>query len=80
MQNIWNTMKRLNLQIMGIEGGKEIQTKGNENLFNRIIVENFPTLEKERVMKVTYTLLVGMQFSIATLESNMEILQRLEMP
>jgi hypothetical protein len=31
---------------MGIEEGEEIQTKGIGNLFNRIIVENFPNLEK----------------------------------
>jgi hypothetical protein len=41
-------MKRPNLQIMGIEQGKEIQTKGTDNLFNRIIADNFPNL-KERV-------------------------------
>jgi uncharacterized coiled-coil protein SlyX len=27
MHKIWNTMKRLNLQIMGIEEGEEIQIK-----------------------------------------------------
>jgi uncharacterized coiled-coil protein SlyX len=27
MQNIWDTMKRPNLQIMGIEEGEEIQIK-----------------------------------------------------
>jgi hypothetical protein len=31
---------------MGVEEGKEIQTKGIENVFNRIIAENFPNLEK----------------------------------
>jgi hypothetical protein len=34
---------------MGVEEGEEIQTKGANNLFNRIISENFPDLEKERV-------------------------------
>jgi hypothetical protein len=37
---------------MGIEEGEEIQTKGTDNLFNRIIAENFPNLEKERVTQV----------------------------
>jgi hypothetical protein len=32
---------------MGAEEGEEIQTKGIDNLFNRIIVKNFPNLEKE---------------------------------
>jgi hypothetical protein len=37
---------------MGIEEGEEIQTKGINNLFNRIIAENFP---KERVIQVLNT-------------------------
>jgi hypothetical protein len=44
-------MKRSNLQIMGIEEGEDIQSKDIENLFNRIIAENFPNLEKERVIQ-----------------------------
>jgi hypothetical protein len=40
-------MKRPNLQIMGVEEREEIQTKGIDNLFNRIIAENFPNLKKE---------------------------------
>jgi hypothetical protein len=32
---------------MGVEEEEEIQTKGNDNLFNRIIAENFPNLKKE---------------------------------
>jgi hypothetical protein len=35
-------MKRPNLQIMGIEEGEEIQTKGIDNLFNKIVIENIP--------------------------------------
>jgi hypothetical protein len=33
---------------MGVDEGEEIQTKGIDNLFNKIIAENFPKLEKER--------------------------------
>jgi hypothetical protein len=33
---------------MGVEEGEEIQTKGIDNLFNKIIAEKFPKLEKER--------------------------------
>jgi hypothetical protein len=47
MHDIWDTMKRPNLQIMGVEEGEEIQSKGIDNLFNRIITEKFPNLEKE---------------------------------
>jgi hypothetical protein len=39
-------MKGPNLQIMGVEEVK-IQTKGTDNLFNRIIAEKFPNLERE---------------------------------
>jgi hypothetical protein len=52
MQDIWDTMKRPNLQISGIEEGKEIQAKGTDNLFNNIIAENFPNLEKVRITQV----------------------------
>jgi chromosome segregation ATPase len=52
MQDIWDTMKRPNLQIMGVEEGEEIQTKGPDNLFNRVIAENIPNLEKERVTQM----------------------------
>jgi hypothetical protein len=32
-----------------VEKGEQIQTKGIDNLFHRIIAENLPNLEKERV-------------------------------
>jgi hypothetical protein len=32
---------------MGIEEGEEVQAKGMRNLFNKIIMENFPNLEKD---------------------------------
>jgi hypothetical protein len=37
---------------MGVEEGQEIQTKGTDNLFNRIIAENVSNLEKKRVTQV----------------------------
>jgi hypothetical protein len=33
---------------MGVEEREEIQTKGIKNVFNNIIAENFPNLEKRR--------------------------------
>jgi hypothetical protein len=36
---------------MGVEG-EEIQTKGIDNLFNRIVAENFPNFEKEHITQV----------------------------
>jgi uncharacterized coiled-coil protein SlyX len=52
MHDIWDTIKRPNPWIIGIEEGEEIQTKGVDNLFNGIIAEKFPNLEKERVARV----------------------------
>jgi hypothetical protein len=40
-------MKRPNQQIMGREEVEKIQTKGIDNLFNKILAEKFPNLEKE---------------------------------
>jgi hypothetical protein len=37
---------------MGVEEVEEIQTKGQNNLFNRIKAENFPNFEKESVTQV----------------------------
>jgi hypothetical protein len=31
---------------MGIEEGEKVQAKGIHNIFNKIITENFPNLEK----------------------------------
>jgi hypothetical protein len=33
---------------MGVEEVEKIQTKGINNLFNKIIAKNFPSLEKEK--------------------------------
>ena len=47
-------MKRTNLRIIGIEEGEEIQLKGTENIFNKIIEENFPNLKNLwRYKKIT---------------------------
>ena len=46
------SMKRPNLKIIGIEKGEESQLKGPENIFNKIIEENFPNLKEEMVINV----------------------------
>jgi chromosome segregation ATPase len=46
MQELTNSIKRLNQRIMGIEEGEEIQAKGIQNIFNTLITENFPNLKK----------------------------------
>jgi hypothetical protein len=40
---------------VGIEEGEEMQAKGIHNIFNKIITENFPTLEKTMSIKVQET-------------------------
>jgi hypothetical protein len=35
------------MRIMGIEEGDEVQAKGMCNIFNKILMENFPNLEKD---------------------------------
>jgi hypothetical protein len=51
-QELTDSIKIPNLRVMGIEKGKEVQAKGIHNIFNKIITENFPNLQK------TMTLLV----------------------
>jgi chromosome segregation ATPase len=46
MQELTNSIKRPNLRIMGIEEGEEVQAEGMRNIFNKIITENSPNLEK----------------------------------
>jgi hypothetical protein len=37
---------------MGIEEGEEVQAKRMSNIFNKIITENFPNLEKTMPIQV----------------------------
>ena len=50
IQNIWNTIKRINLRIIGIEV-EVYQLQGTENIFNKIMEENFPSLKKDICIK-----------------------------
>ena len=51
IQKIWDTMKRPNLRIIGTEEGA-VQLKTTENIFNKIIEENFPNLKIDMPMKI----------------------------
>ena len=51
-QEVWDTMKRPNVRIIGIEEGEDTQVKSTESIFNKIIEENFPNLKKEMPIKV----------------------------
>ena len=44
-------MKRPKLRIIELEN-KDSQLKGPENVFNKVIEENFPNLKKEMAIKV----------------------------
>jgi hypothetical protein len=55
MQELTDSIKRQKLRIMGIEEGEEVQTKGMCNIFNTIITENFPNLEKTKPIQVQET-------------------------
>jgi hypothetical protein len=53
MQELTDTIKRPNLKT--IEEGEEVQEKRMHNIFNKIITENFPNLEKTMPIKVQDT-------------------------
>jgi hypothetical protein len=55
MQELTDSIKRPNLRIMGIEEGEEVQEKRMCNIFNKIITENFPNLEKTMLIQVEET-------------------------
>ena len=52
---MWDKIKKTNLRIIGVEEGEELQIKGTENIFNKIIEENFPNLQNDIPMKVQET-------------------------
>ena len=47
IEEISANLKRANLKIIGIEEGIEAETKGINNLFREVILENYPNIEKE---------------------------------
>jgi hypothetical protein len=51
MQELTDSIRKPNLRIMGIEEGEEV-AKGIHNIFNKIITENFPNLEKTTPIQV----------------------------
>ena len=51
LRDLWDTMKFTNIQIIGIPG-EEKKKKGYDKIFEEIIVENFPNMEKEIVNEV----------------------------
>jgi hypothetical protein len=51
MQELTDSIKRPNLRIMGIEE-EEMQAKGMHNIFNKIITEKSPNLEKSMLIQM----------------------------
>jgi hypothetical protein len=52
MQELTDSMKSPNVRIMGIEESEGVQTKGICNIFNKIITEKFPNLQKTMPIQV----------------------------
>jgi hypothetical protein len=50
IQEIQDTMRRPNLQIIGVDENEKFQLKAN--IFNKFIEENFPNLKKEMPMYI----------------------------
>jgi hypothetical protein len=48
-------MRRPNLRIIGIEESQDLQHKGSVNIFNKMIEENCPNLQKEMPVKIQDT-------------------------
>ena len=51
LSDLWDNIKSTNIQIMGVPEDEE-KKKGYEKVFEEIIVENFPNMEKEIVDQV----------------------------
>ena len=51
LRDLWAHIKCTNIQIIGVPEEEE-KKKGYEKIFEEIIVENFPTMEKEIVNQV----------------------------
>ena len=47
IEEISANLKRANRKIIGIEEGIETETKGINNIFREVILENFPNIERE---------------------------------
>ena len=51
LRDLWDNIKCTNIRIIGVPE-KEEKKKGYEKIFEEIIVENFPSMEKELVNQV----------------------------
>ena len=51
LRHLWNNIKCTNIRIIGVPEEEE-KKKGYEKIFEEIVVENFPNMEKEIVNQV----------------------------
>ena len=51
LRGLWDNIKHTNIQIIGVPEEEE-KNKGNQKIFEWIIVENFPNIGKEIVNQV----------------------------
>ena len=51
LRGFWDNIKHTNIQIIGIPEEEE-KEKGSEEIFEEIIVKNFPNMGKEIAMQV----------------------------
>ena len=51
LRDLWDNIKHTNIQIIGVPEEEE-KKKGYEKIFEEIIVENFPNMEKEIINQV----------------------------
>jgi hypothetical protein len=52
IQEILDTIRKPNLQIIGVDENKDFQLKGLANIFNKLIEENFPNVKKQMPMNI----------------------------
>jgi hypothetical protein len=55
IQEIQDTMRRPNLQTIGVDENEDFQLKGLANIFNKIIEENFPNLKNMNIQEAYRT-------------------------
>ena len=55
LRGIQDNMKRNNIRILVIPEGEEEEEQGIENLFEKVMMENFPNLRREKVIQIQET-------------------------
>ena len=51
LREMHDNMKRYNIRIIGIPGGEE-EEEGIETLFEKVMMDNFPNLRREKVTQI----------------------------